>query len=274
MCRIVPQLRRLGDRNWSTGRLHQRPRLHRRRRKFHSLEIMVRVPRRVLPLRPLRHIPRLPTLEQSAEENAHSPSIQPAMVPNTDAPEIDEQALAARFPVRVVWPLPVSEIPSVAAGTTAVAKNEGEQMVRPEAHVETTGQTESSPQPRERTSESLRITPSTVLLFLAIGLPWVGVLAWLGITANSARGERLVRNHLQPRQPAIWITTNAAWIVWMINVRPTGWTSFLPTWHNPSKPHRVMRLLHRQNTYHRIRRRLKRRAQDCGLRSDTERAEV
>ena len=42
------------------------------------------------------------TLEQSAEENAHSPSIQPAMVPNTDAPEIDEQALAARFPVRVV----------------------------------------------------------------------------------------------------------------------------------------------------------------------------
>ena len=137
------------------------------------------------------------TLEQSAEENAHSPSIQPAMVPNTDAPEIDEQALAARFPVRVVWPLPVSEIPSVAAGTTAVAKNEGEQMVRPKAHVETTGQTESSPQPRERTSKSLRITPSTVLLFLAIGLPWVGVLAWLGITANSARGERLVRNHLK-----------------------------------------------------------------------------
>ena len=137
------------------------------------------------------------TLEQSAEENAHSPSIQPAVVPNTDAPEIDEQALAARFPVRVVWPLPVSEIPSDAAGTTAVAKNEGEQMVRPEAHVETTGQTESSPQPRERTSESLRITPSTVFLFLAIGLPWVGVLAWLGITANSARGDRLVRNHLQ-----------------------------------------------------------------------------
>jgi hypothetical protein len=33
------------------------------------------------------------TLEQSAEENAHSPSIQPAMVPNTDAPEIDEQRL-------------------------------------------------------------------------------------------------------------------------------------------------------------------------------------
>ena len=137
------------------------------------------------------------TLEQSAEENAHSPSIQPAMVPNTDAPEIDEQALAARFPVRVVWPLPVSEIPSVAAGTTAVAKNESVQMVRPEAHVETTGQAESSLQPREGTSKSLRVTPSMVFLFLAIGLPWVGVLAWLGITANSARGERLVRNHLQ-----------------------------------------------------------------------------
>ena len=76
-------------------------------------------------------------------------------------------------------------------------KTKASSMVRPEAHVETTGQAESSPQPRERTSNSLRVTPSTVFLFLAIGLPWVGVLAWLGITANSARGERLVRNHLQ-----------------------------------------------------------------------------
>ena len=40
------------------GRLHQRPRLHHRRRKFQSLEMTVHVPRRVLPLRPLRHIPR------------------------------------------------------------------------------------------------------------------------------------------------------------------------------------------------------------------------
>jgi hypothetical protein len=137
------------------------------------------------------------TLEQSAEENAHSPLIQQAMVPNTEAPEIDEQALGARFPVRVVWPLPVSEIPSVAAGITAVSKNESVQLVRPEAYVETTGQVESSLQPREGTTESLRVTPSMVFLFLAIGLPSVGVLAWLGITANSARGERLARNHLQ-----------------------------------------------------------------------------
>jgi hypothetical protein len=137
------------------------------------------------------------TLEQSAEENAHSPSIQQALVRNSDAPEVDEQPLGARFPVRVVWPLPVSEIPSVAAGIAVVAKNESEQLVRPEAHVETTGQTESSPQPREGTTESLRVTPSMVFLFLAIGLPWVGVLAWLGITANGARGARLVRNHLQ-----------------------------------------------------------------------------
>jgi hypothetical protein len=77
------------------------------------------------------------------------------------------------------------------------AKNESVQLVRPEAHVETTGQAESSLQPREGTTESLRVTPSTMLLFLAIGLPWVGVLAWLGVTANSARGERPVRNHLQ-----------------------------------------------------------------------------
>ena len=64
------------------------------------------------------------TLEQSAEENAHSPSIQQAMVRNSDVPEVDRQALGARSPVRVVWPLPVSEISPEAAGTTVVAKNE------------------------------------------------------------------------------------------------------------------------------------------------------
>jgi hypothetical protein len=137
------------------------------------------------------------TLEQSAEENAHSPSIQQAIVRNSDVPEVDEQALGARPPVRVVWPLSVSEIPPDAAETTVAAKNESVQLVRPEAHVETTGQAESSVQPREGTTESLRVTPSMVFLFLAIGLPWVGVFAWLGITANSARGERPVRNHLQ-----------------------------------------------------------------------------
>jgi hypothetical protein len=137
------------------------------------------------------------TLEQSAEENAHSPSIQQAMVRNSDVPEVDEQALGARSPVRVVWPLAVSEIPPEAAGTTVAAKNESVQPVRPEAHVETTGQAESSVQPREGTTESLGLTPSMVVLFLAIGLPWVGVLAWLGITASSARGERPVRNYLQ-----------------------------------------------------------------------------
>jgi hypothetical protein len=137
------------------------------------------------------------TLERSAEENAHSPSIQQSRVRNTDAPEVDEQALGARPPVRFGWPLPVSETPPEAAGTTVAAKNESVQLVRPEAHVETTGQGESSLQPREGTIESLRVTPSTVFLFLAIGLPWVGVLAWLGITANTARGERLARNHLQ-----------------------------------------------------------------------------
>ena len=110
------------------------------------------------------------TLEQSAEENAHSPSIQQALVRNSDMLEVDEQALGARSPVRVVWPLPVSEIPSVAAGTTVVAKDESEPPVRPEAHVDTTGQTESSLQPRERTTELLlRVTPSTVFLFLRLG---------------------------------------------------------------------------------------------------------
>ena len=89
------------------------------------------------------------TLEQSAEENADSPSIYQAMVRNSDVPEVDGQALGARSPVRVVWPLAVSEIPPEAAGTTVAAKNESVQLVRPEAHVETTRQAESSIQPRE-----------------------------------------------------------------------------------------------------------------------------
>jgi light-regulated signal transduction histidine kinase (bacteriophytochrome) len=96
------------------------------------------------------------TLEQSAEENAHSPSIQQGMVRNSDVPDVDEQALGPRSPVRVVWPLPASEIPTEAAGTTVAAKSESVQLVCPEAHVETTGQAERSLQPRERTTESLR----------------------------------------------------------------------------------------------------------------------
>ena len=213
------------------------------------------------------------TLEQSAGENAHSPSIQQAMVRNSDVPEVDEQALGARSPVRVVWPLPASKIPPEAAGTTVAAKNESVQLLCPEAHVETTGQAESSVQPREGTTESLLLTPSMVFLFLAIGLPWVGVLAWLGITANIARGERLARNHLQLKATGYLDYNGAAWIVWTINARPTGWTIFLRTWHNPSQPDRAMRRSHRQNTYHRIRKRLKRRAQDW-LRCDTEWSKV
>jgi hypothetical protein len=188
--------------------------------------------------------------------------------------KLTNRRLQRGSPVRVVWPLPVSEIPSVAAGTTAVAKNEGEQMVRPEAHVETTGQTENSPQPRERTSESPRVTPSTVFLFLAIGLPWVGVLAWLGITANSARGERLVRNHLQLKATG-HLDYDKRGVDRLDDQREANrMDEFLANVAQSLKTSSRNRLLHRQNTYHRIRKRLKRRAQDCGLPSDTERAEV
>jgi hypothetical protein len=35
-----------------------------------------------------------------------------------------------------------------------------------------------------------------VLLCLSLGLPGVSILAWLVIKADTARGEKLVRNHL------------------------------------------------------------------------------
>jgi hypothetical protein len=73
------------------------------------------------------------TIERSAEENAHSPSIQQALVRNSDAPEVDEQPLGAR-----------------GGGDYCSREKRGVQLVGPEAHVETTGQADSSVQPRER----------------------------------------------------------------------------------------------------------------------------
>jgi D-alanyl-D-alanine carboxypeptidase len=108
-------------------------------------------------------------LERSAKEDARSPSIQQTIV---------------------------REVASEAADTSIFAKNETERLIRAEAEARTTDDT-STVQPREGTTESLRVTPSMVFLFLAIGLPWVGVLAWLVIKADTARGERLARNHLQ-----------------------------------------------------------------------------
>jgi hypothetical protein len=95
------------------------------------------------------------TVERSADKDAPSPSIQQAMVRNSDASEVDDQAVEPRPPIRIVWPVPVPEVPSEPAETSAFAKNETVSFVRAEAEVRTTDDP-STVQPRERNTESSR----------------------------------------------------------------------------------------------------------------------
>src|SRR5262249_33065678 len=75
------------------------------------------------------------------------------------------------------------------------AKNATVKLVRAEAEGQGTDYT-STVQPRERTTELPRVTPFVVLLFLALALPGAGILAWLLIKADPARGKLLVRHRL------------------------------------------------------------------------------
>jgi hypothetical protein len=134
------------------------------------------------------------TRERSAGEDTPSPSIQSVMVRNSDAPEVDDRAVEPRPPIRIVWPVPVSEVPPEVP-TSPFAKNESVKLIPAEAEPQTTDDT-STVQPHERTTESRHVTPSVVFLILSLGLPGAGILAWLVIKADTARGEQLVRNHL------------------------------------------------------------------------------
>ncbi len=128
-------------------------------------------------------------LERSGGQDARSPSAQEAMVQNSDTPQVDDQAVGPPRPVRVVWPIPISVVsPEV---TETVAKNESVKHASSEAGPPMAGDTASDAvKPRERTTESLRIMPLTVFLFLSLGLPGASVIAWLVIRSDTARSEQ------------------------------------------------------------------------------------
>ena len=139
-------------------------------------------------------------LERSAKEDAPSPSIQQAMVQNSDAAEVDDQAVEPHPPIRIAWPVPVPEVPPEAAETGIFAKNKTVRLVRAEAEARTTDDT--STVQRERTAVSPRETPSVVFLFLSLALPGAGILAWLLIRADT--NKRLV-DRLDDQRQADWI---------------------------------------------------------------------
>ena len=139
-------------------------------------------------------------LERSAKEDAPSPSIQQAMVQNSDAAEVDDQAVEPHPPIRIAWPVPVPEVPPEAAETSIFAKNKTVRLVRAEAEARTTDDT--STVQRERTAVSPRETPSVVFLFLSLALPGACILAWLLIRADT--NKRLV-DRLDDQRQADWI---------------------------------------------------------------------
>jgi hypothetical protein len=170
------------------------------------------------------------TLERSAEEDTPSPPIQQVMVRNSDASEVDDQAVEPRPPSRIVWPVPVSEVPQGTAQTSPFAKNETVKLVRSEAEARTTDDT-STVQPRERTTESLRVTPLVVILFLSLGLPGACILAWLVIKADTARAEQLVRNHLPLKRTCDLGYNNKGLVDRLDDQRQVDWIDdFLANW--------------------------------------------
>jgi hypothetical protein len=169
------------------------------------------------------------TLERSADKDAPS-LIQQAMVRNSDASEVDDQAVEPRPPIRIVWPVPVPEVPSELAETSAFAKNETVSLVRAEAEARTTDDT-STVQPRERTTESSRATPLVLFLFLSLGLPGASILAWLVIKADTARGEQLVRNHLPLKRTGHLGYNNKRHVDRLDDQRDADWIDdFLANW--------------------------------------------
>ena len=61
---------------------------------------------------------------------------------------------------------------------------------------------ESAVRTSEGTGETSRIGQLAVLVFLLLGLPGAGILAWLVMKADNVRGEQLAGNHHLRSNPA------------------------------------------------------------------------
>jgi hypothetical protein len=135
------------------------------------------------------------TFARTAQDDASSPSIELIKVRNSNELQVGDQAAGPRPPVRVVWPVPVSEV-QPAEVSKADAKDQSARMVSPEADAAVNAGTESAASPGEGTSGTSRMGQLAVLIFLSFGLPGAGILAWVVMRADNTRGEQLAGTHL------------------------------------------------------------------------------
>jgi hypothetical protein len=134
------------------------------------------------------------TFARTAQDDASSPSIELIKVRNSNELQVGDQAAGPRPPVRVVWPVPVSEV-QPAEVSKADAKDQSARMVSPEADAAVNAGTESAASPGEGTSGTSRMGQLAVLIFLSFGLPGAGILAWVVMRADNTRGELLAGTH-------------------------------------------------------------------------------
>ena len=83
------------------------------------------------------------TFARTAQDDASSPSIELIRVRNSNELQVGDQAAGPRPPVRVVWPIPVSEV-QPAEVSKADAKEQSARMVSPEADAAVNAGTESA----------------------------------------------------------------------------------------------------------------------------------
>ena len=80
---------------------------------------------------------------RTAQDDASSPSIELIRVRNSNELQVGDQAAGPRPPVRVVWPVPVSEV-QPAEVSKADAKDQSARMVSPEADAAVNARIESA----------------------------------------------------------------------------------------------------------------------------------
>jgi hypothetical protein len=122
-------------------------------------------------------------------EERSSPSIEVIRVRNSNEVQMGDEVPAPRQPVRVVWPALGSEA-QPAPVSKADTKDQTALLVGPQPDVVTSPDTEVAASPSEGTSGASRVGKLAVLFFLSFGLPGAGILAWLVMRADSARGEQ------------------------------------------------------------------------------------
>ena len=148
------------------------------------------------------------TFARAAPGSASSPSIEVLRVRNANEPQVGEPTTEPRAPVRVVWPVvPTSETAAPASESSADAKTQTALLLPAEADSIASEadpiakvDTEKAAPPAERTTGSRPIARLAVLLFLLLGLPGAGILAWIVVRADKVRGAQLAGEHLRPRR--------------------------------------------------------------------------